>query len=439
MPVMITGDHSSTNLPTASIVAVSYNTAAHIEACLLSLLELDYPRLEIIVVDNASSDGSVGLIRKRFPDIEVVELPDNRGFAGGASVGLYLARGDIVATVNPDVRLDRAWLKAVAATLYAHDDVGVVGSKILYPDGKTIQHAGGVVHYPLATTEHIGRGEPDVGQYDHMRCVSFVTGAALAMRREVGRALDFFDTAFYPVYYEDVDLCWRANQEGLRVIYQPQALAYHKESVTMDTRSGLYYSYYHANRLRFIIKHYNPEQVMIDFLPAEAERMASDLPGEDRRASLNLLGNHLAGSLPEPASVGLTERKWEALQGHVAEVMGSWQVYEKAYGNTGKSKTKPATPRSLRRRLDNLLKRWYVWPLIQKQLEYNASLARTVREMSRQLAELEARVGLQSMLTAGVVSKSYVTASGEDISIELEDLRARLEQLLTEAEVKRET
>src|SRR3954469_25044801 len=111
-------DYNSPSVqPPASVVVVSYNTSAHIGACLLSLLELDYPRVEIIVVDNASGDGSVELIRSRFPDVEVVELPVNKAFAGAASVGRFMATGEVVATVNPDVRLDSGWLSAVTATL----------------------------------------------------------------------------------------------------------------------------------------------------------------------------------------------------------------------------------------------------------------------------------------------------------------------------------
>src|SRR5947209_19752319 len=98
-------DFTLSRQPSASIVVVSYNTSAHIETCLLSLLELDYPQVEIIVVDNGSTDGSTDLIRTRFPDVDLVELPDNKGFAGAASVGLYMTNGDGVATVNPDVTL----------------------------------------------------------------------------------------------------------------------------------------------------------------------------------------------------------------------------------------------------------------------------------------------------------------------------------------------
>jgi hypothetical protein len=240
----------------------------------------------------------------------------------------------------------------------------------------------------------------------------------LAMRRDVGRHLGFFDEEFFPVYYEDVDLCWRADKEGLSTVYQPDAVAYHEETVTLDRKGSLYYSFYHANRLRFVMKHYSPEQVMLDFLPAEAARVAGDMPPEDRKASLGLLDNTLVDGKATAGSATQLDRNWDVMKGHVGEVMSGWHVYERAHG---KQKNKA----SLTGRFGNLLSRWYLWPALRKQIEYNASLARTVRELSRQLAELQARVGVQAVLTSGLISRQ-AGATSEDISIELEDLRARL-------------
>ncbi len=407
--------------PFASIVVVSYNTAEHIEGCLRSLLELDYPRSEIIVVDNGSSDGSVELVRNRFPDVELVELGENKGFAGAVSVGMFMSKGDILATVNPDVQLDPRWMSAVAEAFEAFPDAGVVGSKILYPDRKTLQHAGGVVHYPLATTDHIGRGEVDAGQYDHSRVVSFVTGAALAMRRDVGHSLNFFDESYYPVFFEDVDLCWRAKREGWRVVYQPGAVAYHNESVTYDRRSSRYYSYFHANRLRFVVKHYTPEQVMLDFLPAEAERLVGDMEREDRTASLSLLDNRLPDGHDNYANEpnNLIARKWDDMQRQIDEVLTGWQVYEQAH------RGKPR--KGVAGRVSNMLSRLYTWPMLRKQLDYNASLARSLREISRQLADLQARVAVQSILASGLVSRQNVASN--DVYAELDALRSRIEEL----------
>jgi GT2 family glycosyltransferase len=418
-------DRGTGRMISASVVVVSYNTAEHIEACLLSLLELDYsPGIEVIVVDNASTDGSAELIRERFPGVELVELPHNKGFAGGASVGLYMASGEIVATVNPDVRLDPRWMRVVSETLQS-PNAGIVGSKILYPDGRTIQHAGGVVHYPLATTEHLGRGEEESDAHNHQKVVSFVTGAALAMRRDVGRTLKFFDEEYYPLYYEDVDLCWRATAEGLRTIYQPKAVAYHKESVTMDRRGSLYYSYYHANRLRFVVKRYTPEQIMLDFLPAEAARVTAHMPRADKQASVALLDNRLGNGSHRPSeeeSHVAIARRWDDLNRHITEVMKGWQVYERAYAGRNTSARKGAFGR-----LRNLLDRLYTWPLHRKQIEQNASVARAVREISSQLADLQARVALQALLSSGLASRE---ASGvNDVAAELEALRGRVEQL----------
>lgn len=409
--------------PFASIVVVSYNTAEHIEGCLRSLLALDYPRSEIIVVDNGSGDGSVELVRSRFPNVELVELGENKGFAGAASVGMFMSKGDILATVNPDVQLDPQWMSAVLDAFDAFPDAGVVGSKILYPDRKTLQHAGGVVHYPLATTDHIGRGEEDQGQYDHSRIVSFVTGAALAMRRDVGNSLNFFDESYYPVFFEDVDLCWRAKREGWRVVYQPGAVAYHNESVTYDRRSSRYYSYFHANRLRFVVKHYTPEQVLLDFLPAEAERLVGDMEREDRTASLSLLDNRLPDGKDnynnEPDN--LITRKWDDLQRQIDEVLRGWQVYERS---------RPRKPKKgIASKVSNMLSRLYTWPTLQKQIDYNATVARSLREISRQLADLQARVAVQSILASGLVSRQNIASNG--VYAELEALRARLEELET--------
>src|SRR5207237_5625987 len=143
--------------------------------------------------------------------------------------------------------------------------------------------------------------------------------------REVGRALHFFDDEYFPLYYEDVDLCWRARDEGLRVLYQPKAVAYHKETVTLDRTAARYYGFFHANRLRFVVKRYSPEQVMLDFLPAEAARVAGDMAAEDRVASLALLDNRLADGNGQADSVAQLSDKWKKMQDNVGEVVSGWQ------------------------------------------------------------------------------------------------------------------
>src|SRR5205814_5716416 len=116
----------------------------------------------------------------------------------------------------------------------------------------------------------------------------------------------------------------------------------------------------------------------------------------------------------------------DTMQAHIAEVMSGWHVYKKSLAPSAPLGGGPLA--RLRGRLNSLSKRWYVWPIMQRQIEYNASLARTTREISWQLAELQARVGLEALLTAGLVTQA-AGGSMEDLSAEIEALRSRMEQL----------
>ena len=139
---------------------------------------------------------------------------------------------------------------------------------------------------------------------------------------------------------------------------------------------------------------------MLDFLPAEAKRLSGVMPEEDRKASLHLLDNKLANE--HEAIESTIGRKWDSLHEHVSEVMGNWRVREKPFSSSAPL-IGPLVAR-LRSRVNNLSTRWYVQPILQQQVDYNASVARTLREMSGQLAELQAQVALQSLLTAGLIS-----------------------------------
>lgn len=161
---------------------------------------------------------------------------------------------------------------------------------------------------------------------------------------------------------------------------------------------------------------------MLDFLPAEASRVAGDMPPEDRKASLNLLDNHAPVAPEEDAHIA---RRWEELKGQMGEVMGGWHVYERSHPSRERKK-------GVLGKANHLLSRIYPWPMMRKQIDYNASIARALREISRQLADLQARVALQSMLTSGLVSKQ--SGGLGDVAAELEALRGRIEQLEGEGE-----
>jgi GT2 family glycosyltransferase len=267
----------------ASIIVINWNGAAYLDACLKALLAQTAAGDEVLVVDNDSTDGSVELLRSRFPDVRLVRNARNLGYAGGANVGLRSAQGDLFVLLNPDVEVHPGWLRALMGAL-REEQVGVVGCKLYYPDGQTIQHAGGIITFPLATADHYGYRQRDEGQWDREREVDYVTGAALALRRDVLDGVGFFDEGFYPAYYEEVDFCFRARDAGYQVRYVPEAVATHHEHAALGEESYWYIRYFHRNRLRFVLKHRGPQWFVEDFVPAEKAWVREGVPPRARRA-----------------------------------------------------------------------------------------------------------------------------------------------------------
>ncbi len=412
--------------PAVDIVVVNYNTGGYIADCLSSLLNMDYPSFNITVVDNASSDGSADLIARDFPIVQLLRSERNLGFAGGCNLGMRVGHAPLVATLNPDARARPSWLRESVRPflpdLGINPDalpphlpqptppaarVGIVGSKILYFDRSTIQHAGGNLGYPLADTWHTGYGEPDEGQYDAAHAADFVTGAALVMSRTMLDDIDYFDANFYPRDYEDVDLCFRAWAAGWQVLYEPRAVALHHESVTTDRQSLQYYRGFQRNRLRFVLKHYTHRQLFDDFVPAEAIRLAQDMPEFDRLASMEIyaltlptqVGRRAGGSgaaLPIPTGQHSTPPDaYGKLRSKIENLKPLWLVTEK-----------PFTSRIpgmvwLRTRLNNLGPRWYVQQILAQQVEYNAALLQALEEVTRQVRDLQASTAVRdTVLTA---------------------------------------
>ena len=261
-------------MTTASVIVINWNGAPFLSQCLEALLREATPDDEIILVDNASTDDSVEQVRSRFPDVTLICNERNLGYAGGANAGLRAARGDVLVLLNPDVQVQRGWLAALRKAL-EDQAVGVAGCKLYYPDGKTIQHAGGIIRFPQAVADHYGYRQQDDGQWDRQRDVDYVTGASLALRRDVWETVGPLDEGFYPAYYEEVDYCFRARQAGYHVVYVPDATAIHHEYASLGGGSELYLRFFHRSRVRFVLKHKGPAFFLTDLVQAEREWLKS--------------------------------------------------------------------------------------------------------------------------------------------------------------------
>jgi len=216
-----------------SVVLVNYRGAPDTITCLKAFGDLDWPadRLELIVVDNDSGDGSAAAIRAAVPGAKVVEAGSNTGFAGGCNLGVAHSTGEYVGFVNNDARPDAQWVTAAVQAFEADADVACVASKVLDWDGKLIDYVdGALTWFGMGYKREVER--PDTGAYEVAKDVLFGTGAAMFVRAEVFRAVGGFDERFF-MFYEDVDLGWRLNLLGYRVRYVPTSVAFHRHHVSI--------------------------------------------------------------------------------------------------------------------------------------------------------------------------------------------------------------
>lgn len=272
--------------PSVSVIVVNYNTGELLDRCLDSLrARTAEPTAEVILVDNASSDGSAERAVRQHPQVNFIPVGLNLGFAGGVRRGAAEASGGTLFLLNPDAEIYPDTLEKLVSGLEEDPLLAVAGCKIFDPDRSTIQHAGAVLH-PSLITSHLGRGEVDQGQYDQPADVDYVTGAALAVRREVWDELGGLDPGYRPGYYEETELCLRARRRGYRVRVLPAARAVHHESVSSGKLSARFFYHYHRNRLRFLIRNYGPVHWLFRFVPAEIRWLGFSMPAEQRRPVL---------------------------------------------------------------------------------------------------------------------------------------------------------
>ncbi len=220
--------------PEASIVIPVHGAFAHTLACLRALAAHP-PALpfEVIVVDDASPDDSLAKLQ-RVDGLRLHARTTNGGFIAACNEGAALARGRLLVFLNNDTVPQPGWLDALSATFAARPDAGLVGAKLVYPDGR-LQEAGGVV-FADGSGWNYGRGEsPDDCRFAYLRDADYCSGAAIAIPRALFAQLGGFDTRYAPAYYEDTDFAFAVRAAGYRVLYQPAAVVVHDEGATSGT------------------------------------------------------------------------------------------------------------------------------------------------------------------------------------------------------------
>jgi GT2 family glycosyltransferase len=281
---------------TTGVVVVAWNGQQYLRDCLRSVVAQTARPQELVVVDNASEDGSLDAVRAFQSEaarldvaVRVMCQSRNVGFTRGANIGIDALMSprpqvDCVVLLNQDATLESNWCEVMSRTLLADATIGVVGCKIFSPNRVTIQHAGGYIERPRLVGRHFGHHNPDDPPIPQPpRDVEFVTAAAMALRVEALVKVGTFQEVFSPGYYEDVDLCTRMRDHDWRVAYCPEAVAVHAESTSFADRvQRLGVS--NRSRLIYALRWLGEPQFRAEFLAAERQHIAGSLPNDERRA-----------------------------------------------------------------------------------------------------------------------------------------------------------
>jgi GT2 family glycosyltransferase len=264
---------------TPLVISIILNTNRREDtlACLESLSQTNYPNQQVLVLDNASVDGSVEAIQSRFPQIQIVNLTENKGYTGNNNLGIATALdlgAEWVFLLNEDVVLDPDSISEMIHLAISDPIIGVVGPLVYHFDQpKVIQSAGGILDANWHA-HHAGQNEPDTGQYSDPRPVDWISGCAILVRREVIEQIGALDERFF-YYWEETEWCIRAAKAGWRIFLVPQAKVWHK-GVQVNYKPGPNVTYYWTrNRLMALAKHHAPLRAWLYTLTDTLRTLAS--------------------------------------------------------------------------------------------------------------------------------------------------------------------
>jgi GT2 family glycosyltransferase len=236
-----------------SIIILNLQGRKYVSKSIRSVLSSNYLLIEVVMVDNGSTDGSVEMIKNRFTEVIVIENKQNLGFAKGNNIGINYAlkkHADYIFVLNPDTKIEKDTIKNLLLVMEKNRDVGIVGPKI-YTFEKRIWSCGGILERKRFSAGLIGFGEEDNGQYDGETEVDYISGAAMFVRRSTFEEIGLLPENYF-LYYEDVEFSLRAKRAGLKVYFTPTAIVYHDWSSYIGKTSPMKDYYMARNHLLFV-------------------------------------------------------------------------------------------------------------------------------------------------------------------------------------------
>jgi len=233
-----------------SIVIVNYNTKQLLDDCLHALFQAEIPPggMEIIVVDNASSDGSVAMVKEKYPEVILIASPENLGYSAGNNKGTVVAQGQYILFLNSDTRVSREALTQPLAYLQAHHNVGAITVRLIYPDGQrdpdnhrgfptpwnAFCHFSGLSKLFPNNPRYNGYFQ-SYADFAETHPVDVIAGSFMMMPISLCRRLNGWDETYF-FYGEDIDFCYRIRQAGYRIVYYPHVEVLHYKGASSGLR-----------------------------------------------------------------------------------------------------------------------------------------------------------------------------------------------------------
>ncbi|HUS79834.1 MAG TPA: glycosyltransferase family 2 protein [Armatimonadota bacterium] len=226
--------------PRASVIIPNWNGLRLLRPCLDSLRRQTLADHEVIVVDNASTDGTVEALATEYPEVRVMRLERNLGYSGGCNAGIRAARGRVVVLLNNDVEAEPDWLGELLAALDRHPQAGAAASRMMSRADRDVLNAAGDLFRANGLPDSRGVWQRYGPPWDAEALVFGASGGAAAYRREMLDAIGLLEERFF-MWCEDVDLAWRAQLLGWGTVYAPRAVVYHRMSATGGGPLSSYY------------------------------------------------------------------------------------------------------------------------------------------------------------------------------------------------------
>ena len=234
--------------------------------CLSSLEKITYPNVKVYVIDNGSSDNSVTAIRNQFPDYEIIELPENYGFARGNNAGFELVKqkADYTIFLNNDTIVDPNFVEPLINAMESNSTVKQSTPKIFYADNLDyIWFGGGKVSLWAGWIRHLGIRQKDSMQFSFNRNVDYATGCCVCMRTVDFELIGMFDESFL-MYGEDVDLSLRFRKQGGQILFVAESKIWHKVSSSIGTQFSIRkWKRKNIGKMKLVTKHVHPAQLPI--------------------------------------------------------------------------------------------------------------------------------------------------------------------------------